>query len=66
MSGIQTMSTLLNHFVHANNLDEDQTFSLVIDDCSTDTHQFTEIIDLGVGIGCQYILLKGCQKNEKM
>lgn len=52
LAGIQTMSALLNHFVHANNLEEDQTFSLVIDDCTTDTHQFTEIIDLGIGIGC--------------
>lgn len=33
MSGIQTMSEMLNYFVHAANLDEDQQFTLVVDDC---------------------------------
>ena len=26
----------------------------------------TEIVDMAIGVGAQYILLKGCQKNEKI
>lgn len=66
MSGIQTMSEMLNYFVHAANVEEDQQFTLIIDDCQVDTYAFTDIIDMAIGVGAQYILLKGCQKNEKI
>ena len=66
LSTIDTMSSLLNHFVYANNLEEEQQFSIVIDDCQVDSFQSTEIIDLGIGIGAHYVLIKGCQKNEKL
>lgn len=65
MSGIQTMSQMLNYFVHAANLDESQQFSLVIDDCTVDTFLSTEIIDMAIGVGAQYVLLKGCQRRRR-
>ena len=66
MNSIQTMSQLLKYFVHATNLEEDLRFTIVIDDCQMDSYLFTEIVDLGIGVGAQYVLLKGCQKNEKI
>ena len=59
------MSEMLKYFIHADNLEEEHRFSLVINDCQIDSHQYTEIVDLAIGIGAQYLLLKGCQRIEK-
>ena len=56
---------MLQYFVLAQNLDEEHQFTLVIDDSQIDHHCFTEIVDLAVGIGAQYLNLKGCNKIEK-
>ena len=59
------MSQMLQYFVHAQNLDEEHQFTIVIDDSQIDTHNMTEIVDLAVGIGAQYLNVKGCAKIEK-
>ena len=61
-----TMSQVKDHFVHASNLDEEIQFSLALQDCQYDTHESTEIVDLAVGLNAQYLVLKGCTKNEKL
>lgn len=56
---------MLQYFVHAQNLDEEHQFTLVIDDSQVDSHTYTEIVDLAIGIGAQYLNIKGCNKIEK-
>lgn len=57
---------MLNYFLHAENLEEDQKFQVVIEDSQYDSHNYTEIVDLSFGMGAQYLMLKGCIKNEKL
>ena len=60
-----TMSEMLKFFVHANNLDEEHQFTIIINDSQLDHPEYTEIVDLAFGMGAQYLLLKGCCKIEK-
>jgi len=63
---LQSMSEMLQYFVHADNLEEERRFSMVINDCQVDSPHYTGIVDLAVGLGCQYLVLKGCSKIEKV
>ena len=65
MSSVLTMSQMLQYFVHAQNLDEENQFTIVIDDSQVDSYSYTEIVDLAVGLGAQYLNIKGCSKVEK-
>ena len=65
MPRITTMSEMLQFFILAQNLEEDQQFSLIIADSQNDSPQYTEIVDLAVGIGAQYLHLSGCNRIEK-
>ena len=65
LSTVNTLSEMLQYFIHADNLEEERKFSIVINDSQIDSPNNTEIVDLGVGIGAEYVLLKGCAKTEK-
>ena len=65
LSSVLTMSEMLKFFTHANNLDEEHQFALIINDNQYDSPEYTEIVDLAFGLGAQYLLLKGCCKVEK-
>lgn len=54
------------HFVHAANLDEELQFGVVIQDCQYDTYQYTDVVDLAFGLNAQYLVIRGCTKNEKI
>lgn len=66
MSQIQTMSQLLNYFVHSRNIDEEYQFRLTIEDCCFDSYLATDIVDLAEGLGAEYLLIKGCQRADKL
>ena len=51
--------------MHAQNLDEEHQFTLVVDDSQVDSHLSTEIVDMAIGLGAQYLNIKGCAKIEK-
>ena len=65
LAHVLTMSELLKYFVYAQNLDEEQQFSLVINDNQVDSTEATEIVDLAIGLGAEYQLLRGCSRMEK-
>lgn len=65
LSQMETMSEMLKYFLHADNLDEEHQFALVINDCQVDSQAYTEIVDLAIGLGAKYLNLKGCSKVEK-
>ena len=46
-------------------MDDENQFQMIIDDCQIDSYKYTEIVDLSIGIGSEYLLLKGCSKQEK-
>ena len=64
-SGIATMSELIQYFVHADTLDEERKFSLILNDNQIDSPLTADIVDLAIGIGAQYLSLSGCLKPEK-
>ena len=61
------MSHVLKYFVHADSLqEEEQQFSLIIDDCQVDSHEATHMVDLAVGMGAEYLNVKGVARLEKI
>ena len=64
-SGINTMSELVKYFVHADSQDEERKFSLILNDSQIDSPNTSDIVDLAIGIGAQYLVLSGCLKPEK-
>ena len=60
------MSQLLNYFVHSRNIDEENQFRIVIEDCTYDSHIATDIVDLSEGLGAEYLMVKGCQRADKL
>ena len=48
---METMSEMLKYFLHADNLDEEHQFALVINDSQVDSQEYTEIVDLAIGLG---------------
>ena len=62
LTTIRTMSQMLQYFSHADNFDD---LSVVIHDNQIDSHKATESVDLAVGMGAEYLVLRGCHRVEK-
>lgn len=56
----------MSYFVHARNIDEEYQFRVSIDDTCIDSPNNTEIVDLAEGIGADYLLVKGCNRVDKI
>jgi len=59
----------MDFFRYSYSLREDGRFSLIIDD---QVHQEIQnemecrVVDLGIGLGCDYVLIRGCAKPERI
>lgn len=65
---MDTISDLIDFFRHSHSMSEENRFALVIDD---QVHQEVQseadcrAIDLGIGLGCDYVLVRGWGRPER-
>ena len=67
-SPLDTISDLVDFFRYSWQLPEDSRFSMIIDDQVNQevaSEADCRTIDLGVGLGCEYVLVRGCAKPER-
>lgn len=65
---LPTFTQLFDYWRHINSLDIEHRFGMVIDDkIFEDAHPEGECsaLDLAVGLGCDYFLIKGATKPER-
>ena len=68
-SPLDTMSDLIDFFRYSFNICEENRFAMIVDD---QVHQEVQSemdcrnIDLGIGLGCDYVLVRGCARAERM
>ena len=68
-SPLATVSDLLDFIRYSASLANDNHFSLIFDDQIHEEIQSEDnctVIDLGIGLGCEFILIKGCARTEKV
>ena len=66
---LPTMSDLFDFWRYQASVSDLNSFAMIIDDKVNEEVQSESdcvTIDLGMGLGCDYILLKGCAKPEKI
>ena len=66
---LATMSDLFDFIRYSASLDANRRFQLIIDDkaCEeVDPEMKSSVIDLGLGLGCEYIYIKGIAKPERL
>ena len=66
---LPTMSDLLDFWKYTAQLDPSRRFQIIIDDraCEEVSPEIeSSVIDLGLGLGCEYILIKGIAKPERI
>lgn len=67
-SAIATTSDLFDFFRYNASLYDEARFTFVIDDRVNEEVQSEAdcaVVDLGIGLGCEYVMLKGCAKPER-
>ena len=67
-SPLDTISDLIDFFRYSFAVCEENRFAMIVDD---QVHQEVQseldcrTIDLGLGLGCDYVLVRGCAKAER-
>ena len=66
---LPTVSDLLDFWKYRAQLDPSRRFSIIIDDRGFEEVSpeiESSVIDMGLGLGCEYVLIKGIAKPERM
>lgn len=68
-SPLSTVSDLFDFWRYSASLSDENRFSIIIDDQVNQEVQSEldcSVVDLGIGLGCDYVLIKGCNKPERL
>ena len=65
MTKFQSMGEIVPYLEHVDRMKDGFKFTLAIDDCVNDAAESSEIVDFAEGNGVEYIVLKGCNRDDK-
>lgn len=68
-SPLSTVSDLFDFWRYSASLSDEQRFSIIIDDQVNQEVQSEldcSVVDLGIGLGCEFVLVRGCAKPERL
>mmetsp|Transcript_42840 Transcript_42840/g.56627 ORF Transcript_42840/g.56627 Transcript_42840/m.56627 type:complete len:103 (+) Transcript_42840:1770-2078(+) len=68
-SSLDTISDLIDFFRYSFAIREESRFAMIIDDQVNQEIQSEldcRAIDLGIGLGCDYVVVRGCAKAERL